>query len=160
MAERGTLMQLVFRNLERLERIVLAALIIIGAARFLGFLSTASPITFGLITLGTVYYLFAFRPPAPLPEGRQLDFMGLLITTILPKVLWISCSVGAVGLAFYFNGMPGAQQMLLIQASTGLVGLIIWGIGNLQQTESLDRVTAPMTRAFPILLIAVYILLK
>ena len=160
MAEPSAFSKLVFGNLERLEKIVLALLIFIVTARYFGYTSNPSLLMLGLITLGTVYYLFAFRPPAPQAEGTQQNFMSLLVTTILPKVLWISCSVGAVGLAFYFNGLPGSRQMLIIQTSTGVVGLIIWGIGNLQQTESLDRITAPITRALPTMLIAVYILLQ
>ena len=153
-------MQLLFKNLERLERIVLTLLIIIVAARYFGYASDPSLLNFGLFSIGVVYYLFAYRPPVPMPEGIKLDFAGLLMTSILPKVMWISCAVGAVGLAFYFNGYPGARQMLIIQSTTGLVGLIGWGIGTLQQFQPLDRLAAPMMRTFPILLIAVYILLQ
>lgn len=159
MAEPSPFMQLVFRNLERLERIVLAYLLIVIGVRSFGQVTVVLPLKVGLIALSIIYFLFANRPPAPPVDGVKLNFLALIITAILPKVLWISCSVGAVGLAFYFSGMPGARQMLLIQTVTGIVGIVLWGIGNLLKVQSLDRLATPITRILPILLIATYILL-
>lgn len=160
MAEPSPFIQLMFRNLERLERIVLAYLLIVIGARSFGLVTAVPPLKVGLIALSIIYFLFANRPPAPPADGVKPNFLGLLMVTILPKVLWISCSVGAIGLAFYFSGMPGARQMLFIHASSGLVGLVIWGIGNLLKVQSLDQFATPVTRILPILLIATYILLQ
>jgi len=152
--------QLLYTNLERLERIVLALLIIIVGARSFGLLSSFAPLKFGPLALSAVYFLFAFRPPPPIPEGTNLDFVVLLVAVIVPKVLWISSSVGVVGLTFYFGEMPGAQQLILIQTSTAAVCLVIWGIGSVLKTPTIERVSAPMTRAIPIMLLGAYILLK
>jgi len=160
MAEPSPFSQLLYTNLERLERIVLSLLIILVGARSFGFLLSFAPMKFGFLALSAVYFLMAFRPPPPIPEGTKVDFVGLLLAGIVPKVLWISSSVGVVGLTFYFGEMAGAQQLILIQTSTALIGLVIWGIGSVLKTPTIERVSAPMTRAVPIMLLGVYILLK
>lgn len=164
MAEPKPFYEQIYPILERLEKVVLAILIVLFAIRYAGVMTSVQVLRIGLIGLAIVYFFMGFRPPPQSWEGQKLNFIELLVAVTIPKILWISSSVGAVGLAFHFGGDPGASQMLFIQCASALFGLVAGliglGISKLQKIESTDRITTPMMRAVPMGLAAAYILLQ
>jgi hypothetical protein len=106
--------------------------------------------------LAGIYFLMAYRPPTPVPEGEKKGFGQLLSQTILPKVLWIGCAVGAIGIMFHLLQLDGAHEMLLIHAASGGVGVGMF-LAFRQSTDS-QALTPLLYRAVPLLLISVYLL--
>ncbi len=162
MTEPTPFSQGLYKQLERLEAIVLAAVIVAVAAHYLGLTSSVTVIVMGLAVLAGIYFLTAFRPQPVPSAGTKMQFMDLLNMTILPKVLWISSAVGASGLALFHADpeRPGYKQLLIIQTLTALVAFVIWGFGNMQGIQSIQRLTPAILRAVPLMLAGAYILLQ
>ncbi|MBK8290518.1 MAG: hypothetical protein IPK96_05710 [Flammeovirgaceae bacterium] len=113
------------KHLPQVEKVFLAAFILGMILRILHLDSTVLSVS--LLGLGVTYFLFGFRPiDIPQQENEKFGFAELLGLMIVPKVLWLSSAISALGIAFYnFDfGNEGYKQMLLIG------GLII-GIGTL-----------------------------
>ena len=67
--------------------------------------------TVALSGLAITYFFKAYTPPANIEPKKsseeQAGFSELLVTIIIPKVLYISSSVLVLGILFYLNGNPG-----------------------------------------------------
>jgi hypothetical protein len=93
-------------------------------------------------------------------EGEKLDFMALFISTILPKVTWISCAVCASSLVMYHigTGNDGYKQGLMIHTAITVVGLIVLGFGALKGVKNIRTLVPIYFRAIPLLLAAEHLL--
>lgn len=155
---------MLFGFLDRAELIFLLALASCIAANYAGISGAVIGIVIAFAGLGGIYFLMAYRPPAsaqpPSPEGQKTGFQQLLLLTILPKVLWISCAVGAAGLAIYYTRPynEGFKQMLLIQSTTAVAGGLVIGLFALQGTIGAKNLIPVLYRAIPITLASVLIL--
>jgi hypothetical protein len=156
MADQPQFAQRLYRYLEQAELILLAILGASLVARYLQMNGHLTGLQISLSGLAGVYFLMAYRPPPPLPEGEKKGFAQLFSLTILPKALWIGCAVGAIGILFYLLQLEGARQMLLIHAASGGLGIGIFFA--FRQTSDSQTLTPVLYRAVPLLLISVYLL--
>lgn len=116
-----------------------------------------------LLGLAATFFLLAYRPiDVPRQENELLGLSELLAFMIVPKVLWISSAISALGIAFYmFNfGNPGYKNMLMIGGSTIAVAALILAVLLVSGVKHIRMVTPILLRALPICLIDFYILFK
>ncbi len=114
-----------------------------------------------LLGLGVTFFLSAYRPPEiPMQENEKFGFSELLGFMIVPKVLWISCAVSALGIAFYLGGNEGSKQMLFIGGSSIGIGTFLFLILLLNGVKHIKTVTPVLVRAVPLLLTDVYLFFK
>lgn len=144
--------------LERIELVLMAALGISLLTYYLRVSGAATGIQLSLSGLAGVYFLMAYRPPAQVPSGEKKGFSELLSQTILPKILWIGCAVGAIGILFQLLKLDGAREMLTIHAASGGIGIILFGILALQRGNDSNPFIPVLYRAVPLLLVTLYML--
>jgi hypothetical protein len=144
-----------------IEKIVLTALAI---GLLLTVMKMDNAVTnFSLIGLAVVFFLSAYRPmEIPRNENEQLGFTELLAFSIIPKTMWISCAISAMGISFYMSqfGNEGYKQMLLIGGSTIAIGTVMLGFCVVSGVRNLNLVTPILFRALPLLAADIYIFLK
>ena len=156
MADQPHFAQRLYRYLEQAELILLVILTASLLGRYLQMDGHMTGLQISLSGLAGVYFLMAYRPPSPLPGGQKKGFAQLFSETILPKVLWIGCAVGAVGIMFHLLQLEGARQMLMIHTASGGVGIGMFLA--FRQTGDTQTLTPVLYRAIPLLLISVYLL--
>ncbi|WP_331967573.1 hypothetical protein [Ohtaekwangia sp.] len=149
------------KHLPLLERILLTALVI-GAMLMLLEISTIV-IEVALIGLGVVFFLFAFRP-VDLSEqmSKQFGFSELLGLMIIPKVLWISSGISALGIAFslFHLGNDGYKTLLITGGTTiGVgIGVLLFIIFLTGKNKYLNVVLPVLLRSISLLLMDIYML--
>jgi hypothetical protein len=156
MADEKHFAQRLYRYLEQAELILL---VILGAslvARYLQMDGHMTGLQISLSGLAGIYFLMAYRPPAPLPEGEKKGFAELFSQVIVPKVLWIGSAVGAIGIMFHLLQLEGARQILVIHAASGGIGVGMFLA--FRQTHDSQALTPVLYRVVPLLLISVYLL--
>ena len=81
---------------------------------------------------------------------------------IIPKVLWISSAICAMGIAFYlFNlGNEGYKNMLLIGGTTVVAATLILLAFLLGGVRYISTVIPVLFRAVPLGLVSLYILFR
>lgn len=92
--------------------------------------------------LSTVYFLMTQRPALEIgntesEDSAKLGFFDLLVTSIAPKVGWISCSVAVVGILFWYQKWEGFKQMLLLGGSTLVVVSLLVGYAVIKGNKAL-----------------------
>lgn len=119
-------------------------------------------IIISLGVLAAIFFFMAFRPQAqaPTPTGEKLDFIHLLVSTTLPKLLWISCAVGTSSLMLYHSdtGNEGYKLGLMIHSAVEPISLLIIGLAAAKGLPGLRSLLPIYFRALPLLLAAVYLL--
>ena len=144
------------------EQGLLAGLIISMALTILHFDSSVI-IHYCLIGLAAVFFLNAYTPSGIQPlENEKFGFTDLLATTILPKVMWISCAVSAIGILFYIRHFEpqSYKSMLTIGGGSLLIGVFFAGIFVLNRAKGSEVLQPVLLRAIPLLLIDCFILFK
>jgi hypothetical protein len=131
MAEQKSFGEVLYGNLERFEQIMLVVLTLGVAATLWGYSEALTIVIISLGGLAGIFFLMGFRPPSVRPDtsnGKQ-GFTQLLLDTILPKVLWISCAVCTISILLYHldNGNDGYKQGIFIHLSITAVSLIVIG---------------------------------
>lgn len=109
--------------------------------------------------LALCYFLSAYLPPSEQPEDTSSrGFVDLLVMTIIPKVLWIGCSVATMGIFFQVMKMQGNEQMLLIgvlSVASCVFLLMVFGVIGKPIRPALPI----LLRALPVLAVALYFML-
>jgi len=147
------------KHLPLVEKFLLTGLAVGAILTLLKMDTTVSRIT--LLGLGVTFFLFAYRPPdIPIQENEKFGFPELLGLMIVPKVLWISCAVSAVGIAFFLVKSEGYKQMLFIGGSSIGIGSFLLVILLLNGVKHIKTVTPVLLRAVPLLLADVYLFSK
>lgn len=144
------------------EQVLLGVLIISILLAFLN-IESASVMQLCLIGLAGVFFLNAYRPlNIQRTEDEKLGMADLLVSAILPKVMWISCAVSAIGILFYLRQETpqSYQSMLMIGGGSLFVGLLLAGIFTLTGTKNASILQPIFLRAIPLLLIDAFILFK
>ena len=144
------------------EQGLLAGLIISMALTILHFDSSVI-IHYCLIGLAAVFFLNAYKPSGiQPPENEKFGFTDLLATTILPKVMWISCAVSAIGILFYIrHSEPQSyKSMLTIGGGSLVIGVFAAGLFLLSGVKNSKNLQPVLLRAIPILVMDIFILLK
>jgi len=162
MAEPKPFSEVLFGYLDRAEMLCLLALVGSLCAHYAGISGATTGAVIALGGLGGIYFLMAYRPPAAAPaaEGQKAGVSQLLTQTILPKVLWISCAVGAVALMIYHTGPAneGYKEMMLIQSITTILGVLLVLLFVSMGVEGARNLLPVLYRALPLTLCSVYTL--
>jgi hypothetical protein len=149
------------KHLPLVEKVLLTALAIGTILTVMQIDSTVTRVS--LLGLGVTFFLLAYRPnDIPRQEGEQLGFSDLLGLMIVPKVLWISSAISALGIAFYLFdfGNDGYKQMLMIGGLTIGVGTILLIVFFVSGVKHIRTVLPILLRAVPLCLVDLYILFK
>lgn len=163
MADRTPFSETLYAFVERGETLFLITLLAGAALFFFGFSQGSTLVTVALGGLAVVFFLMAYRPPRSSqgdPE-KKMDFIQLLVLTIIPKVLWIGCAVGTIGLLLRHlqTGNDGYRQMLIIQSVVTLGTLIVVGFAAATGVSGLRNLLPIYFRALPLTLAAGSLLL-
>jgi hypothetical protein len=80
----------------------------------------------------------------------------------MPKVLWISTAISTLGILFCVLKIESNSygQMLMIGAATLFVSLLVLGFLSLAGVKDLRPLVPVLLRAFPVLILNIYILSK
>ncbi len=149
------------KQLPLVERIFITALVIGTILTAMQIDSTVTKIS--LLGLGATFFLLAYRPnDIPRQEGEQFGFSDLLALMILPKVLWISSAISALGIAFYLFdfGNDGYKKMLMIGGLTIGIGTILLITFSISGVKHIKIAMPILIRAVPLCLVDFYILFK
>jgi energy-converting hydrogenase Eha subunit C len=149
------------KQLPLVEKVLLTALAIGTILTVMEIDSTVTRIS--LLGLGVTFFLLAYRPnDIPRQEGEQLGFSDLLGLMIVPKVLWISSAISALGIAFYLFdfGNDGYKKMLMIGGLTISIGTILLIVFFVSGVKHIRTVVPILLRAVPLCLVDFYILFK
>lgn len=145
-----------------IERFFFAAGVV-GAVLSLAGMPAADIIFVSLSSLSVVYFLNAFRPPqdgGPDATREPMGFRDLLASSIIPKVLWISCSTSIIGILFAILRLEGHDQMLMIGGSSTVMGIVLLAFISIGGTKPSKELRPVLMRAIPIALITAYIFFK
>ena len=116
-----------------------------------------------LLALSGIFFLYSFQKKEfPIEENEKFGFSELLGLTIVPKVIWIGCSVSTLGIAFYLFdfGNDGFMQMLLIGASSIATASVLLIVFYLQGTRHIKMVMPVLIRAIPLCIIDIYLFVE
>jgi hypothetical protein len=114
-----------------------------------------------LLALAAVFFLLTYRPiDLPAKEGEQLGFAELIALNIIPKTLWISSAISAIGIAFYLYNFNGARQILIIGAPVIAFDVVLLIIFAVMGTRYMHTAVPVLLRAVPLLIADVYILFQ
>jgi hypothetical protein len=149
---------LIFNLLPLAEKILLAGLGVGLALIYSGLDSNVAFVSFN--GLAVVYFLYAYKPPdIQREDDAPLGFLQLLGLSILPKIMWISCSVSMVGIMFHLLALAGSYEMMLIGVSSIGIGLLLFTIITLTNVKGMKENVPMLYRAVPIFLAEMYLLL-
>jgi hypothetical protein len=114
-------------------------------------------------TLAAIYFLNAYMPlNFQREENEKFGMKELLMITILPKILWISCAVCMCG---FFILSENAEhdahlQMWMIGGSSLLSGLAFLAFGVVTADKHASVLTPVALRAVPLLALVIYFYLN
>jgi len=149
------------KHLPLVEKVLLTALAIGTIMTVMKIDSTVTRVS--LLGLGVTFFLMAYRPTdIPRQQGEQFGFSDLLGLMIVPKVLWISSAVSALGIAFYLFdfGNDGYKKMLMVGGLTIGIGTLLLVVFLVSGVKHIKTVTPILLRAVPLCLVDFYILFK
>ena len=149
------------KHLPLVEKVLLTTLVIGTILRVMHLDSSVTKVS--LLGLGVTFFLFAYRPnEIPREENEQFGFPDLLVLTIVPKVLWISSAISALGIALYLVdlGNEGYKRLLMIGGMTIGGATVILLFSFAKGVKHLETVTPVLLRAIPLLLVDFYILFR
>jgi hypothetical protein len=141
------------------EKVLLSALAIGAILTIMKMDSTVTRVS--LLGLGITFFLLAYRPTdIPGQVGERFGFSGLLGLMIVPKVLWMSSAISALGIAFYvFDfGNEGYKKMLMIGGLSIGVAILVLIAFFLSGVKHIKIVTPILLRALPLCLVDFYLL--
>jgi hypothetical protein len=149
--------EMLFKNLDRAESLMLALLISGVVCHFMHWSFADQVLVLAFGGLAVVFFLNAYRPPSTSTpdQADRKDFFTLLMQTILPKLLWISSAVGAAALAMVHQHAPkaGYLQMFMIQSVVAIVCLVAVGLAA-AQGKNVQHLVPILYRAIPLTLAA------
>lgn len=155
------MLQGVTQYLPRLERMLLMLLVLGIVVTFLS--ATGSLIiNVAIAGLSVVFFLYAYKPlDANTGEKEKAGIGELLGWSVVPKVLWISCAVSALGILFFLikTGTGEYRNMVMIGGFSILSGLLVLGVVWTSGTKHLEVVTPILLRAIPLMIMDFYIFL-
>lgn len=155
------MLQGITQYLPRLERMLLMLLVLGIVMTFLTSVGSLI-INIAIAGLALIFFLYAYKPlPASTGEDEKASIRELLGRSIVPKVLWISCAVSAMGILFFLirTGSEEYRNMVTIGGFSILSALVILGVLQVIGTKHLQVVTPILLRAIPLMIMDFYILL-
>lgn len=149
------------RHLPLVEKILLTTLAIGAILTLMQIYSLVTKVS--LLALGVTFFLLAYRPTEiPTREGEQFGLRELLALMVVPKVLWISSAISALGIAFYLFelGNDGYKKLLMIGGLTLGIGTLLLIIFFISGVRYINTVTPILLRAIPLCFLDFYLLLN
>lgn len=153
------MLQGITEYLPRLERMLLMLLVLGIVMAFLTSVGSLI-INIAIAGLALVFFLYAYKPINVNSGDDEKAGMGeLLGWAVVPKVLWISCAVSAMGILFFLlrTGNLEYKNMVMIGGFSILVGLVVLGVLQVSGTKHLQVVTPILLRAVPLMIMDFYI---
>lgn len=162
MAEPTPFSRMLFGLLERAELIAVAAVLGGLGAHLAGFTGVDSIMVVAFGALAGIYFLMAYRPSeAPQPATDQKSgFVDLFSQTILPKLLWISCAVGASGLSMLHTRPDNDGYLKILQIHALLSVLVVVVVGLLLIQGKSKNLIPVLYRTIPLALASAYLIAK
>ena len=154
-----SMLQGITQYLPRLERMLLMLLVLGIVMTFLTSVGSLI-INIAIAGLALIFFLYAYKPlPVSTGEDEKASIRELLGWSIVPKVLWISCAVSAMGILFFLirTGSLEYRNMVMIGGLSILVGLVVLGVLQVSGTKHLQVVTPILLRAVPLMIMDFYI---
>lgn len=154
-----SMLQGITEYLPRLERMLLMLLVLGIVMAFLTSVGSLI-INIAIAGLALVFFLYAYKPINVNSGDDEKAGMGeLLGWAVVPKVLWISCAVSAMGILFFLlrTGNLEYKNMVMIGGFSILVGLVVLGVLQVSGTKHLQVVTPILLRAVPLMIMDFYI---
>jgi hypothetical protein len=115
-----------------------------------------------LLALAVTFFFYTYRSiDIPTQENEQLGFSELLGLMIVPKVLWMSSAISALGISFYLFdfGNNGYKRMLMIGALTIGMGTVLLLFFAISGIKYIKIVLPILLRAVPLFLVDTFLLL-
>lgn len=157
----ASMLQGITQYLPRLERMLLM-LLVLGIV--VTFLTKAGSliINIAIAGLALVFFLYAYKPlEVNAGNNEKAGVSELLGWSVVPKVLWISCAVSAVGILFFLikTMNDGYLNMVMIGGFSILGGILVLGVLAISGTKHLEVTTPILLRAIPLMIMDFYIFL-
>lgn len=155
------MLQGITQYLPRLERMLLM-LLVLGIV--ITFLTNAGSliINVAIAGLALVFFLYAYKPlDVNAGKNEKVGLGEMLGWSIVPKVLWISCAVSAVGILFFLvkTGSGEYMNLVMIGGFSIMIGLLVLGVLRVSGTKNLEVVTPILLRAIPLMIMDFYVFL-
>ena len=141
------------------EKILLTALAVGVILTAMGIDSTVTRVS--LFGLGVVFFLSAYRViDIPEAENQPYGFSALLGLTVVPKVLWISSAISAVGISMWLSdpGHEGFKRMLMIGGLSIGICTVLLLLFLLNGVKHIRLVTPVLLRAIPLFVADMYLM--
>ena len=151
------------RKLPIIEMILLAILGCGLLAHYLEVSQAGSLVTLALGGLAGIFFLSAYIPPEK-KQTAQTDVKSgladLLFATILPKILWLSCAICALGLLFFQmdTDNDGYKMMLMIHSVITPGAVILVGLGSVRGVQGASLLFPVLIRAVSLFIVAAYLI--
>ncbi|HEY4654223.1 MAG TPA: hypothetical protein VIH22_06900 [Cyclobacteriaceae bacterium] len=155
-----SLLQQITSHLPRLERLLLIVLVLGIASTFVSSVGSLI-VNVSIAGLAMTFFLYACKPlERGITASDESAFRDAVARGVVPRVLWISCAVSAMGVLFFLLRMnrESSERMLLIGCVSILAALLALGILRIGGTRHLNAVEPVLLRAVPLLLIDCYLL--
>jgi hypothetical protein len=152
-------MEQLFNLLRRVEQVALLLLFAGALFNILQFPGASMLLQISLTALASTFLLQAFNPSyIKTVTSEQVDFLTLMGSSILPKVMWISCAVGTVGILFALLHLPGASHQLMVSCFTIIIALVWFAILRITRPNLTSDLSPVLYRALPIAIASIYLL--
>lgn len=123
------------------------------AFRILHYSGADQLLMIGFSTLAMSYFLMAFMP-MHIPVGCKPD----VYTTMVYKIIYIGCSVAAIGILFQFLNLNGASELLRIGSAATGVAMIAAVILIARKNDNWVVLKNAIIRGAGLLLISIYMM--
>lgn len=114
-----------------------------------------------LLGLAATFFLYTYKPlDIQRQEDEPFEFSDLLALMIIPKTLWISCTISALGISFFLFefGNDGYKKLLTIgSVSTGF-GSLLFVIFIIRGVKHVKIIAPLLLRAVPLFFMDIYLL--
>lgn len=137
------------RLLSLLERLSIGLIVIALFLKNMHWPYGSALLIVGMTSFAIVLFLYAYTPVS---QGNPSVFI-----LILSKVCYIGCSVGVIGILFYFLHLKGVIQMLIITLGTLSIGGTALGILTFRQENTAPIAQPIFVRLIPILMMTAYL---
>jgi sterol desaturase/sphingolipid hydroxylase (fatty acid hydroxylase superfamily) len=130
-----------------------------------GYFFAGQALQAGLLVLAVSYLIRAYVPAEIVSSANEeITKSDLVVRSILPKVMWISCALCTVGFLMYVISLEKGGQLYMRLLTLGGYGLgimlvLLLGVVLAAKTTDAGRYVLPVvTRAVPVFLAAMYLL--
>ncbi len=159
-------MAAIFRLLNQVEIVALAATAVGFAMLYLGSKGATEILTISLSLLAAVFFLRSYKPidgpPSQLEneKDRPNGMFGLLGAQVGPKVLGIGSAVIVIGILFWFLTLKGAMEMLSIGCTVVPIAGVLVAAFILTKPAWAPSLMPLFYRAVPVWLVGIYLFMN